>query len=186
VRAFVDKQVVLETTEGAIVVRLRPDIAPNHAWNFRHLADGGYYTDVIFHRVIDAKDGRAPFVIQVGDPTGTGSGGPGFQIDLEDSRALPHNFGVLSMARTNDPNTGGSQVFIALSRDGTSFLDGAYTTFGQVVEGAEPILAIAATPTSQQDRPLDPPAIERAYLREAPPIGSKPAPVQRPEESGER
>lgn len=193
VRAFVDKQAVLETSAGDIVIRLRSDVAPNHSWNFRHLVEGGYYTDVIFHRIVDARNGREPFVIQVGDPTGVGTGGPGYQIDLEDTRSLPHNFGVLSMARTGiqsdpaAPNTGGSQVFIALSRGGTAFLDGRYSTFGEAVEGADAILSIAATPVTSGDRPLDePPAIRRAYLRDAPPIGSKPAPLRRPEQAGGR
>ena len=181
IRAYVDKDVVLTTTAGEMVFRLRPDIAPNTSWNFRHLAEGGYYTDVLFHRIIDARQGRDPFVIQVGDPTGTGTGGPGYFIDLENS-TLPHDFGVLSMARSSDPNSNGSQVFVALSRNGTLPLDGSYCSFAQAISGTDAILAIAATPVDQMDRPAGvEPKIISATLRDAAPYGTGPAPVVRPE-----
>jgi len=179
-RIYTDQHVVLETTAGEIEFRLRPDHAPNTAWNFRHLVEGGFYTDIIFHRIIGDRPGRAPFVIQVGDPTGTGTGGPGYMIDLEPSR-LPHDFGVLSMARTNEPNTNGSQVFVGLSREGTSFLDGNYTTFAEAVAGAQAILEISNVRVDQGDRPLgDPPRIVRAFLKDAAPYSARPARVQRP------
>lgn len=185
IRAYVDRHVVLETSKGEVEFRMRPDVAPNTAWNFMHLVDGGFYTDVIFHRIVLATQGGHPFVVQVGDPTGTGSGGPGYHIDLERSD-LPHDFGVLSMARSQDPNSNGSQVFICLSREGTSFLDGQYTGFAQAVRGADVIVAISEVPTDRNDRPEDPPLVERARLIDAPPFGEAPEPVKRPESDSER
>lgn len=178
VRVYVEQEAVLQTSAGEIVFRLRPDAAPNTAYNFMHLVEGGFYSNVIFHRVVETLDDGRPFVIQVGDPSGTGFGGPGYLIDLEKS-PLPHGFGVLSMARAADPNTNGSQVFVCLSREGTSFLDGRYTSFGQAVSGTDAILRIAGSPVDANDRPLDPPMIERAYLRDAPPIPERIAPVTR-------
>lgn len=184
-RAYVDKDVVMETSEGTIRVRLRPDIAPNHAWNFRQLVDGGYYTEILFHRVIPAQNGRPGFVIQVGDPTGLGSGGPGYQIDLEKS-SLPHDFGVLSMARTGDPDSGGSQIFICLSREATRSLDTLYTGFGQAIAGADTINAIGSVDVGgpRGDRPVNPPVLIRAYLDDAAPYGTGPAPVRAPGTAG--
>lgn len=186
IRAYVDQHVVLETSAGDIVIRLRPDEAPNMAWNFRHLAEGGFYTDVIFHRIINDRPGRPPFVIQVGDPTGTGTGGPGYMIDLEQS-SLRHDFGVLSMARSQMPDSNGSQVFLCLSREGTSFLDGNYTAFGEAVDGAQVILDIAAVPVGAGDRPTgEPPRIIRAYLADAPPYPNRPAKLERPTPAPQR
>ncbi len=175
IRAYVSKDVVFETSAGDIRVRLRPDKAPNHAWNFRSLVEGGYYNQIIFHRIIP------DFVIQVGDPTGTGSGGPGYQIDLEKSD-MPHDFGVLSMARTGDPDSGGSQIFICLTRQRTAMLDGSYTAFGQSIAGADTIIALGNTEVGgpRGDRPLDPPLLENAYLVDSAPAGTGPMPVQRP------
>lgn len=174
-RAYPLKDVVLETSMGDIRIRLRPDMAPNHALNFANLVDGGFYTEVIFHRIM------GNFVIQVGDPTGTGSGGPGYQIDLEKS-PLPHDFGVLSMARTGDPDTGGSQIFICLSREGTAMLDTRYTGFGQAIGGADTITALGNVEVGgpRNDRPVDPPLLKRAYLVDAAPFGTGPAPVSAP------
>ncbi len=93
-------------------------------------------------------------------------------VDLEKSD-LPHNFGVLSMARAGDPNTNGSQVFVCLSRDGTEFLDGRYTAFAQAVSGAEAIRKIAMVPVDANDRPLDPPMILRTYTRDAPSLSDR-------------
>lgn len=138
-RIYVDKNVRMETDKGVIEFQLRPDVAPNTAWNFRELVGGGFYTDIIFHRIVPKLQSGHPFVIQVGDPTATGTGGPGYNIDLEQS-SLQHDFGVLSMARSGDPNSNGSQVFVCLSRPGTAFLDGNYTTFGQAISGADVIL----------------------------------------------
>lgn len=168
-RIYVDQEVVMTTSMGEIVYRMRPDAAPNTSYNFLHLTDGGFYTNIIFHRIVAKLPNGNPFVIQVGDPSGTGSGGPGYMIDLEDSD-LPHDFGVLSMARDSDPDTNGSQVFVALSRIGTEFLDGRYTAFAEAVEGASVIQEIAAVPVGPEDRPLDPPMIKSCTTRDAPPI----------------
>lgn len=181
-RVYVEQEAVLKTSEGEIVFRLRPDVAPNTAYNFMHLVSGGFYTGVIFHRVHEKLDDGRRFVIQTGDPSGTGFGGPGYNIDLEQS-TLPHDFGVLSMARANDPNTNGSQIFVCLSREGTSYLDGRYTGFAQAVSGTDAILRIAASPVDINQRPLDPPMIERAFMRDAPSIQDRTPPVT-PGDSG--
>lgn len=179
IRAYVERHVVLDTTLGEIELKMRADAAPNTVFNFVHLVEGGFYTDVIFHRIVPrARDG-SPFVIQVGDPTGSGEGGPGYAVDLERS-TLPHGFGVISMARSSDPDSNGSQVFICLSREGTARLDGLYTAFGQAVRGGDVIQAIAATPVNEQGRASDPPVLRSARLVPAPPIGTGPEPLTEP------
>ncbi|MGD9692546.1 MAG: peptidylprolyl isomerase [Phycisphaerales bacterium] len=181
IKAWSDKRVIMETTLGEIEIAMRPDMAPNSVWNFLELVEGGYYTDIIFHRVVPATQNGHPFVIQAGDPTGNGDGGPGHMIDLERS-TLEHDFGVLSMARTNDPNTNGSQFFLCLSREGTSFLDGRYTAFGQTVRGAEAIVSISNVPLADpsRGRPAEPPVIKSARTVAAPPFGEGARPVSRP------
>lgn len=183
-RIYTDKYVRFDTDKGLIEFQLRPDVAPNTAWNFRELVAGGFYTDILFHRIVPTLQNGQPFVIQVGDPTATGSGGPGYMIDLEqssrpnDPSGLPHDFGVLSMARSGDPNSNGSQVFVCLSKGGTSFLDGSYTSFGQAIKGADAIQAIAAAPIGPEGRPLDPmPRIKSASLVDAAPYGTGPKPL---------
>lgn len=178
-RAYIDRHVILQTEHGPIRLALRPDAAPNTAWNFRHLVEGGFYTDVEFHRVVSTGRPGEGFVIQAGDPTGTGHGGPGYEIALEPS-PIPHEFGVVSMARQRDPNSAGSQFFIALSRADTARLDGLYCPFAQVVDGAEVIAAIARSPVEPGPsfRPRTPPRILRADLVDAPPVGEGPAPVK--------
>lgn len=184
IRAYVDKTVVLETSLGDIEFRLRPDEAPNTCWNLRELVKGGYYTDIIFHRIVPALPSGHPFVVQVGDPTGTGDGGPGYSIDLENT-GLKHDFGILSMARSDDPDTNGSQVFIALSREGTQRLDGKYTAFAEAVRGTDTIIALSKVPVKDQ-RPNDPPVLKSARLAEAPPYSERPPRVQRPVEKSTR
>jgi cyclophilin family peptidyl-prolyl cis-trans isomerase len=185
-RAYVDRHVVMETSLGEIEFALRPDQAPNTVYAFLDLCAGGFYTDVIFHRVKAKSQSGDPFVIQAGDPIqghapeggpGAGEGGPGYMINLEKSK-LPHDFGVLSMARTPQPNSAGSQFFICLSREGTSFLDGAYTSFGQAVRGGETILKIAAVDVDERDRPRNPPVIKTCRLVDAPPYGEGPKPLK--------
>ena len=181
-RAYPEKHVVLETDRGDIEFRMRPDHAPNTVWNFLSLVRGGFYTDITFHRIVaqaNTRFGPRPFVIQMGDPLGVGSGGPGYFIDLEPS-LLPHDFGVISMARSDDPNSNSSQVFICLSREGTQALDNRYTSFGEAVAGADVIIDISKTPQPQVpgDEPtVDPPVIMRAYLVDAPPYGQGPDPA---------
>jgi peptidyl-prolyl cis-trans isomerase B (cyclophilin B) len=179
VRTYTDKHVVLDTTHGEIEFRLRPDEAPNTVWNFMHLVDGGFYTDIKVHRIVPTGAGGQPFVFQFGCPLGDGRGGPGFQIDLEPSK-LKHDFGVLSMARTNDPNTNGSQVFVCLSREATSFLDGLYTGFGEAVRGEDTIIKIQNVELAGPQTPKEPPVVKSAKLIDAPPYGTGPKPVTRP------
>ncbi len=179
IRAYVDKHLVLDTSMGKIEFQLRPDAAPNTAWTIMELVRGGQYRDTIFHRVVAKRADGTPFVIQGGDPTGTGSGGPGFSYPLENS-TLPHDFGVISIARSTDPNTNGGQIFVCLSREGTKHLDGKYAAFGQAVKGAQTILKIGAVPVGKEDRPIDPPKIKNAFLVNAPPYGTGPKPLVRP------
>src|SRR5262249_45827306 len=132
-RAYVDQVVRMETSAGAIDFRMRPDEAPNTVWSFLELCRGGVYPDVGLHRIAPVNaTNHAPFGIQGGDPVfghakeGVGEGGPGFAINLEQS-GLPHDFGVISMARNpRFPNSAGSQFFIGLSREGTAHLDGKF------------------------------------------------------------
>ena len=177
-RAYVDQDIEFQTTLGNIRFRLRPDAAPNTAFNVLELAKGGFYRDTIFHRVVALARGN-PFVIQGGDPAGTGSGGPGFSYPLENS-SLPHDFGVISMPRSTDPNTNGGQIFVCLSREGTARLDGKYASFGEAISGADVILKIAAVKTGKEDRPEDPPVIKRALVFGAAPYGTGKPPVKRP------
>lgn len=163
VRLEADRDVVFETTAGTIRFAMRPDEAPNSARNFVELAASGFYDGTIVHRIVPADRNGRPFVIQGGDPTGTGDGGPGYDIPLEPS-GLEHDFGVLSMARNDWPDSAGSQWFVCLSREATARLDGQYCAFGHAVEGAEAILRIAdgilADPTT--GRPEKPESVVRA------------------------
>jgi peptidyl-prolyl cis-trans isomerase B (cyclophilin B) len=167
-RAYVDQHLVFETSMGRMEFRLRPDCAPNTAFNIMEFARNGLYTETIWHRVVAKRKDGTPFVIQGGDPAGTGSGGPGFAYPLEKS-PLPHDFGVISIARSTDPNTNGCQVFVCLSREGTKHLDGRYASFGQILSGGEVVKKIAAVPVGKDDRPNDPPVIHRVRLINAGP-----------------
>ena len=148
-------QAVIETNQGTIKFKFFPEQAPNHCRNFIKLAQQGFYNGLIFHRVI------AGFMIQGGDPQGNGSGGPGWHINAEFSN-LPHLKGTVSMARTPDPNSAGSQFFICLAPQPR--LDGQYTVFGQVSEGQEVVDKIGAAKTGAQDRPLEPQVMKRVYI----------------------
>jgi cyclophilin family peptidyl-prolyl cis-trans isomerase len=185
IRAWVEDYVAFDTDQGRILFRLRPDQAPATVANIRELVAGGFYTDTIIHRVVNRLPTTGhPFVIQFGDPGGTGEGGHGRHVDLERS-LLPHDFGVLSMARDDAPDTNGSQVFICLSREGTSRLDGKYTAFAQAVDGADVILRLAAVRTdAATQRPITPPRVLGASLVPAEPFGAAPQPVKRPASSG--
>jgi cyclophilin family peptidyl-prolyl cis-trans isomerase len=179
-RTYLDQRVILDTTLGEIELMLRPDAAPNTAYNFLHLVGGGFYTNIIFHRIVPRTANGAPFVVQVGDPTGGGSGGPGYMIDLEPT-TLEHGFGVISMARSGDPDSNGSQIFLCLSREGTKHLDGRYTAFGQMVRGGDVLLALAATPVDAEGRAQDPPILRSAKLVASPPVGTGALPMGEPE-----
>ncbi len=118
----------MDLEHGRVVIRLRPDLAPNHVARIKELTREGFYDGTVFHRVIDG------FMAQGGDPTGTGMGGSGKKMKAEFSDAK-HVRGVASMARAQDPNSADSQFFIVL--DQASFLDRQYTIWGEVVEGME-------------------------------------------------
>lgn len=136
-----------KTNHGSFSIELFEDKAPNTTKNFIDLVDKGFFDGVIFHRVI--KD----FMIQGGDPTGTGRGGPGYTIADEFHPELTHSGkGILSMANAG-PNTGGSQFFITL--DATPWLDGKHAVFGEVKDGMDVVEAIGSTPTAPGDRPLE-------------------------------
>lgn len=176
IRAEVDKVAVVRTSLGEIRFMMRPDAAPSTVQNFLDLVRGGFYTDIVIHRIVPVRADGSPFVVQFGDPTGTGNGGPGYSIDLESS-ALAHDLGVLSMARATEPNTAGSQVFICLSREGTKHLDGRYAAFAEAISGTEVIRALAAVPVDAEGRPLDPPRVISITLEDAPPYGTGPKPI---------
>lgn len=171
-RIYPERDVILHTTHGDIRLAMKPDEAPNTVWNFLELSRGGFYRDVQFHRIVPLTATGVPFVIQAGDPTvpPTGDGGPGYWLPIENSN-LPHDFGVISMARSDDPDSNGSQFFICLSREGTKRLDGQYCSFGYAVDGAPAIISIAQVPLADMKagRPKDPPVIKNAELVPAPP-----------------
>jgi peptidyl-prolyl cis-trans isomerase B (cyclophilin B) len=150
-------QVLLDTTMGKITLNLFPEVAPGHVKNLLGLTQIGYYDDLIFHRVIKG------FMIQGGCPTGNGTGGPGYTINAE-FNATKHEPGVLSMARTNDPNSGGSQFFICLEK--VSHLDRQYTAFGKTADQAslDVVKAIGITPTDSGDLPKTPVKINKATV----------------------
>ncbi len=145
---------LIETNFGTMKMKFFPDVAPGHCANFKRLANSGYYDGVKFHRVIPG------FMIQGGDiksrdgnRSTDGMGGPGYTIDAE-FNDISHTTGIVSMARTPDPNSAGSQFFIC---DGSpSFLDGQYTVFGQIVEGMSIISKIVNVPRDKADNPLKP------------------------------
>jgi peptidyl-prolyl cis-trans isomerase B (cyclophilin B) len=164
-RVYKHQDAVIETSLGDIRIALRPDVAPNTVWNFRELASGDFYDNTNFHRIVPLSSKGHPFVIQGGDPTGSGMGGPGYWLPIERS-TLPHDFGVISMARAGDPDSAGCQFFLCLSRAGTARLDNQYCAFGETIEGAEVIRAIAALPLSDPaaGKPKAPPTITTIKL----------------------
>lgn len=149
---------VIETNMGMIKLKFYPDVAPNHCRNFIRLAKDGFYDNLIFHRVIKG------FMIQGGCPQGTGMGGPGWNVDAEFSQRK-HLKGTLSMARSGDPNSAGSQFFICLEPQPR--LDGKYTVFGQVIEGQDVVDKIGDLPTNRRDRPRQEAKMEKVYIEMA-------------------
>ena len=147
---------------GCIKAELLPEFAPNTVANFVELVDSGFYDGLIFHRVIPG------FMIQGGDPTGTGMGGPGYSIRGEfaqngfSENTLRHTRGVLSMARSMMPNSAGSQFFIMHAN--APHLDGAYAAFGRVIEGMDTVDRIASVRTGPSDRPIVEQRIKRATV----------------------
>lgn len=149
---------VFETNMGTFEVTLATEEAPNTSGNFIKLAKQGFYNGLIFHRVIDG------FMIQGGDPKGTGFGGPGYQIKDEFSSKLKHDSeGVLSMANSG-PNTGGSQFFITLKD--TRWLDGKHAVFGKVTKGMDVVRKIGKVKTGAQDKPLQDVVINKLSIIE--------------------
>ncbi len=146
-----DRLTLSLSTGGDVVIKLRPDIAPEHVERITTLANQGFYDDVLFHRVIPG------FMAQTGDPTGTGRGGsdlPDLNAEFNDA---PHVRGACSMARTNDPNSANSQFFICF--DDARFLDGQYTVWGEVESGMEHVDALP-----KGEPPANPGKIEKASV----------------------
>ncbi len=150
--------VTITMTDGSVMkAELYPEVAPNTVNNFISLVKKGFYDGLVFHRVIRG------FMIQGGDPQGTGMGGPGYSIKGEFtyngfSNDLKHTSGVLSMARAMDPNSAGSQFFIM--HETSPHLDGQYAAFGKVTDGLDVVNKIAEVPTDYSDRPLEPQMIQ--------------------------
>jgi dolichyl-diphosphooligosaccharide--protein glycosyltransferase len=151
---------IIQTAQGPITIEFLPQVAPNHVENFKKLAQDGFYNDTIFHRII------GNFMIQGGDPNtkgnasqrnNWGTGGPGYAID-EEFNDVPHIRGIVSMARSSDPNSAGSQFFIVTND--SQFLDGQYTAFGRVIQDMDTVDKIAGLPTTssfgQADQPNNP------------------------------
>ena len=126
--ADLENTLYLDVPAGRVVIEMRPDLAPEHCAHIKGLVRRGFYDGIVFHRVIDG------FMAQTGDPTGTGSGGSGHRLKAEFS-AEPHVRGILSMARTSDPNSADSQFFIMF--DAAPSLDRQYSVWGKVVSGME-------------------------------------------------
>ena len=151
-------KVTIETTKGKIVVELYADKAPKTVANFVKLANQGFYNGIVFHRVIPG------FMVQTGDPTGTGRGGPGYSFPDEFAPDLKHDSaGTLSMANAG-PNTNGSQFFITLAP--TPWLDGKHAIFGRVIEGQNVVEQIAAVERDAGDRPLVNVAMKQVTIQE--------------------
>ena len=151
---------VFDTNMGEFEIELFEDKTPITTKNFIDLAQEGFYDGVIFHRIIDG------FMIQGGDPTGTGMGGPGYTIEDEFTPELTHESeGILSMANTGRPHTGGSQFFITLAA--TPWLDGHHTVFGKVINGMEVVREIGHVKTGPQDRPVHDVVINKMTIKDA-------------------
>ena len=151
-----ERKIQFTTNKGVFVAQMFEEKAPNTTKNFIELTEKGFYDGIIFHRVIDG------FMIQGGDPTGTGRGGPGYRIKDEFGPGLAHDSeGILSMANAG-PNTGGSQFFITLAP--TPWLNGHHAIFGKIVKGMDVVREIGAVATNFQDRPLDPVVMEKVEV----------------------
>lgn len=150
---------IVETSMGTFKIELFADKAPNTVQNFIDLVKRGFYKDMIFHRVV------AGFVIQTGDPTGTGRGGSEKSIKLEIHPDLKHDSaGVVGMARTNDPDSATSQFYITLAP--APHLDGKYAVFGKVIEGLDVVMAIGQVEVGPNDRPVVPVILKSITLQQ--------------------
>lgn len=154
-------RVRISTSKGDMVAELWDDVAPGHVANFLELGRDGFYDGLNFHRIIPG------FVVQGGCPIGNGTGGrpDGKQLKAEFNER-EHHPGTLSMARSQHPDSAGSQFFICLTRDHCVHLDNQYTGFGQIVEGLDVVEALGATPTDANDRPT-----ETVELKSVRPLG---------------
>ena len=151
-----ERKIQFTTNKGVFVAQMFEEKAPQTTKNFIELTEKGFYDGIIFHRVIDG------FMIQGGDPTGTGRGGPGYRIKDEFGEGLAHDSeGILSMANAG-PNTGGSQFFITLAP--THWLNGHHAIFGKIVKGMDVVREIGSVATNFQDRPLDPVVMEKVEV----------------------
>jgi cyclophilin family peptidyl-prolyl cis-trans isomerase len=180
-----DRDAVVTVASKELRFRLRADAAPRSVMAFRALVDHGFYDDTPVVRIASLRARPEPDILQFGDPTGTGLGGPGTMLDLEDS-PLRQGFGVLSFARAADPNSAGSQVVVGLSGEGVRTLQGRYAAFGQLlgVEAGEHLLSLAKTPVDDQGRPREPLLIETARLVDAAPLGGGLEPANDPTSPG--
>lgn len=151
-----NRKIKFTTNKGVFVAEMFEDKAPLTTKNFIELVEKGFYDGIIFHRVIDG------FMIQGGDPTGTGMGGPGYKIKDEFGEGLKHDDeGILSMANAG-PNTGGSQFFITLAP--TPWLNGHHAIFGKVVESMDVVRLIGVVPTDFRDRPRETVTMEKVEV----------------------
>lgn len=151
-----NRKIKFTTNKGVFVAEMFEVKAPLTTKNFIELVEKGFYDGIIFHRVIDG------FMIQGGDPTGTGMGGPGYKIKDEFGEGLKHDDeGILSMANAG-PNTGGSQFFITLAP--TPWLNGHHAIFGKVVEGMDVVRLIGVVPTDFRDRPREAVTMEKVEV----------------------
>ena len=162
---YQDKVAEVKTTKGDIHIRFFPDVAPNHVKNFIDLAEKGFYDGTKFHRTIPG------FMIQGGDPN-TKSGAPatwgtgGSEQQLkQEFNSIPHRRGIVSMARSQNPDSASSQFFIVVAD--SNFLDNQYTVFGEVTKGMEVADTIVNAPRGAQDRPNDPVSIQSITIRPA-------------------
>jgi len=171
---YQNKVAEVHTSAGEIDIRFFPDVAPNHVKNFIDLAEKGFYNGTKFHRVIPG------FMIQGGDPntvsgspSSWGTGGSGKNVAAE-FNSISHKRGIVSMARSNDPNSASSQFFIVVAD--STFLDKQYTVFGQVTKGMDIADKIVNTPRDGQDRPNSPTSIDKIVIRDAKPEEQGPTP----------
>ncbi len=167
VRKLAETKAVIQTKFGDIVLRFFPDVAPVHVKNFVTLAKSGFYDGTAFHRVIPG------FMVQGGDPksknpnrSGHGTGGPGYSIKAEFS-GRPHKRGTLSMARSGHPDSAGSQFFVVVKN--SSFLDGKYSVFGEVVSGMDVVDKIVNQSRDRRDNPLERVEVTVRVIEPAPP-----------------
>lgn len=152
-------QATIATSEGEMKFEFFPDKAPKHVENFVKLAEQGFYDGTVFHRTIPG------FMIQGGCPEGSGRGGPGWKVNAE-FNDTPHERGVLSMARSSDPDSAGSQFFVCHGK--ADFLDGQYTAFGRLTDGDETLDKIASAPTKpggEGSSPVQPVKVDKVTIQ---------------------